>query len=267
MIDLKDRVAIVTGGASGIGRGICLVLAECGADVVVADIDAKRAEQVAAEVQAKGRKSMAAVVDVTKPASVDQMVKDVLARFGRIDILVNDAGVVGAPGWVEAPTHRVEDWDAVFEVNVKGVVIPSVAVAEHMKQRRSGKIVNIASGAGRQGSPGFPHYSASKAAVISWTQAHAAELGPYNVNVNCVCPGVLWTPMWETIATRTQRNNPQLKGLTIRQVFEKVAAPNNPLGREQTPEDVGKAVAFFASDDARNITGQALNVNAGSRMN
>ena len=266
-MDLKDRVAIVTGGASGIGRGICLVLADHGADIVVADISVEGAQKVAGEVDAKGHSSMACMTDVTKRTSVHKMMKDALARFGRIDILVNNAGIVGAPGWREVPASREEDWDIAYEVNVKGVVLCSVAVAEHMKEQRSGKIVNIASGAGRLGSPWFPHYSASKAAVINWTQAHAMELGPYNINVNCICPGVIWTPMWDIIAQRRLNETPKLEGLSPRQFFEKHVAPTNPLGREQTPEDVGNAVAFFASDLARNITGQALNVNAGSRMN
>ena len=266
-MDLKDRVALVTGAASGIGRGICLVLAEQGADVVVADVRVDDAKRVVAEIQAKGCEAMACGVDVTKKASVDAMVEETLERFGRIDILVNGAGVVGAPGWIDSQVSREEDWDAVYEVNVKGVVLCSEAVEGHMKECRSGKIVNIASRAGRQGVPWFSHYSASKAAVINWTQAHAMRLGPYNINVNCVCPGVIWTPMWDTIARQRRKELPELSGLSPRQVFEKLVATDNPLGREQTPEDIGWAVAFFASDQAKNITGQALNVDGGSRMN
>jgi NAD(P)-dependent dehydrogenase (short-subunit alcohol dehydrogenase family) len=266
-MDLTDRVAVVTGGASGIGRGICLVLADRGADVAVVDINAEGAQKVAKEIVGKGRQSMVCVTDVTEKASVGKMVRDVVARFGRIDILVNNAGIVGGVGWVDAPASREEDWDSTYEVNVKGVVLCSLAVAEHMKERRAGKIVNISSGAGRLGSPGFPHYSASKAGVISWTQAHAMELGPYNINVNAICPGMVWTPMWEINAKRAQRERSDLRGLSLREVFERIVEKANPLGREQTPEDIGWAAAFFASDVARNITGQALHVNGGNKMN
>jgi len=267
MMDLHDRAAIITGGASGIGRGICSVLARQGSDIVVADVNEDAAKEVAAQVEAESRKATAHVVDVTNRASVDEMVAEVVRCFGKIDILVNNAGIVGAPEWIDAPSSREVDWDEAYQVNVKGVVLCSEAVAEHMKGQRSGKIINISSGAGRLGSPWFPHYSASKAAVINWTQAHAIQLGPYNINVNCICPGVIWTPMWETIARRRIRRSAEFEGLAPREAFEKLVAPANPLEREQTPEDIGWVVAFFASDYARNITGQALNVNSGSKMN
>ncbi len=127
-------------------------------------------------------------------------------------------------------------------------------------------IVNIASQGGRQGMAGGAAYGASKAAVIHLTQSYALDLAPFNINVNAVCPGTLWTPMWERIARRIKRNDPSKAHLTPRQIFEDAVRQRCPLGREQTPEDIGKAVAFFASDDAINITGQALNVNGGIRM-
>ena len=136
-----------------------------------------------------------------------------------------------------------------------------------MQERRCGKIVNIASHAGRGGGSGGGAYGASKAAVIHLTQSYALDLAPYNINVNVVCPGTIWTPMWERIAVRAKRNNPEQQHLTPREIFDAAIAERCPLGREQTPEDIGKAVAFFASDDAINITGQSLNVNGGTRMN
>jgi NAD(P)-dependent dehydrogenase (short-subunit alcohol dehydrogenase family) len=135
-----------------------------------------------------------------------------------------------------------------------------------MKARRSGKIVNIASHAGRRGSADNSAYGASKAAVIHLTQSYALELASYDINVNAVCPGTLWTPMWERIAERRRRNDPAKSHMTTREIFDESIRRVCPLGREQTPEDVGKAVAFFASDDAFNITGQSLNVNGGIRM-
>ena len=269
MVDLTDKVAIVTGGASGIGRGICLRLAGQGANIAVADMNVQGAEAVAAEVAATGQQSMAVAVDVTKRGSVSDMVAQVIERFGKIDILVNDAGVAGAAGWWERETPNDDDWDYVLAVNLRGVVNVSEAVAPHMKERRYGKIVNIASIAGRQGGPDIPHYNASKTAVISWTQSNALQLASYNINVNAICPGFLWTPMWEGLVRRRAAftSDPSLQGITGREHFDKLVEANIPMKREQTPEDIGKLTAFLASDDAHNITGQAINVDGGRRMN
>ena len=133
-----------------------------------------------------------------------------------------------------------------------------------MKEQRSGKMVNIASIAGREGRPSLPHYSASKAAVINYTQSLAAELAPFNVNVNAVCPGLLWTPMWEQVGVRYAKRDPRLEDLSAREVFDQMVDEIIPLGREQTPEDIGNCVAFLVSDDAENITGQAVNVDGGA---
>ncbi len=269
MIDLTDRVAIVTGGASGIGSGICLALAGQGANVVVADINARGAEAVATEVAAMGRQSMAAAVDVTARASVGDMIAQVLERFGRIDILVNDAGVIGSANWWERETPSDDDWDYVMAVNLRGVVNVSEAVSPHMIERQYGKIVNIASIAARQGGPGIPHYNASKAAVASWTQSNALQLAPYNINVNAICPGLLWTPMFEGLVRHRAAfaSDESTHGLTGRALFERTVEDTIPMKKEQTPEDIGKLAAFLVSDDAHNITGQAINVDGGRRMN
>ena len=269
MIDLTDKVAIVTGGASGIGRGICLALAEHGARVAVADLNANGAGSVAAEVSGMGRPAAAIAVDVTNRASVEQMAARALEELGNLDILVNAAGVVGAPGWWERGAASDEDWDYVLAVNLRGVAIGSEAVAPHMKERRYGKIINIASTAARLGSIDIAHYSASKAGVVSWTQSNALQLASYGINVNAICPGLLWTPMWERIAQLrgTFGYDASTRGLTGRDLFDKLVETTVPMKREQTPEDVGKLAAFLASDDARNITGQAINVDGGRRMN
>ena len=264
-MDLSDRVALVTGAGRGIGRGIALVMARHGAHVVVADLRREDAATVAAEVQALGRRAVALALDVTDDASIAAAVDEALDRMGRIDVLVNNAGIYAAPGWEERDRFTDEDWDLLYRVNVRGVARVTDAVAPHMKERRYGKVVNIASGAGREGSPDNPPYAISKAGVISLTQAQAKELAPFDVNVNCICPGLLWTPMWEKIAYRRRR----LEGREVspRRYFEELVARTVPLGREQTPEDIGYLAAFLASDYARNITGQAINVNGGSRMN
>ena len=155
MIDLTDKVAIVTGGASGIGKGICLVLARQGANLAVADMNSEGAEAVAATASDMGRQAKAIAVDVTDKASVDHMVAGALDTFGQVDILVNDAGVIGAPNWWKREAPNDDDWDRALAVNLRGMVSVSQAVEPHMKARRYGKIINIASTAGRQGGPAF----------------------------------------------------------------------------------------------------------------
>ena len=266
MIDLSDKVALVTGGASGIGRGICLVLGEQGANVAVADLNVQGASQVSSDLSARGPRSAAFEVDVTDRGSVDRMVARVIEGFGRIDILVNSAGIVGARGYSERDAPSDEDWSQVFAVNVRGLVMVSEAVSHHMMERRYGKVVNIASIAARQGVAVHPQYSTSKAAVLNWTQAHALQMAPYSVNVNAICPGLLWTPMSQA-AVQMRGRRVAAKGMSVRELFDSTVESAIPLGREQTPEDVGKMAAFLASDDSKNITGQAINVDGGRHMN
>ena len=237
MIDLTGKAAIVTGAASGIGRGISLVLSEQGAAVALADLNGPGAEAVSSELAERGGRAMAVTADVTDRRSVADMVVAVLDEFGKVDILVNDAGVIGAPGWWEREFPSDEDWDLTLAVNLRGVVNVSEAVMGHMKDRRYGKIVNIASIAARNG--------------------------------NAVCPGILWTPMFHRLAEKRASFNadPAFEGLEGRDFFEKLVDAWIPMKREQTPEDIGKIVAFLVSDDARNITGQAINVDGGRRMN
>jgi meso-butanediol dehydrogenase/(S,S)-butanediol dehydrogenase/diacetyl reductase len=266
-MDITGKTAIVTGSARGIGRGIALVLASNGADVVVADILEQGAREAAAEVEALGRKAMAHVVDVTDQSSVNRMVRETLDRFGRIDIVVNNAGTVAAPGWENREESNEDDWDDIYAVNVKGIVKVMDAVADHMKERRYGRIINIASVAGRQGYALNPPYCVSKAGVISLTQSKAQELAPYSITVNAICPGLIWTHMWERIATRLTNISADYKEMTPRQAFDRTVEGRTPLMCEQSPEDTGHLAAFLASDLASNITGQAINVDGGSRMN
>ena len=264
---VQDKVAIVTGGAQGLGRGTSLVLAEQGADVVVADINLEGAKSVAEEVVAAGRRSLAVHADVADKTSVERMVEDALARFGNIDILVNNAGIVGASGWMHRQNVTEEDWDEVYAVNVKGIAIVTDAVARHMKERRYGKIVNISSGAGRLGGAGGGPYGVSKTGVINMTQGAALALAPYTINVNAICPGWIWTPMWEQLCIRMSESPKNTEGLTPRGWSDRVIETQCPLKREQTAEDIGYMVAFLVSDYAKNITGQTINVDGGAYMN
>lgn len=263
---LKDRVAIVTGGATGIGRAIAAKMGEGGACVVIADMNAGAEQKAASELSASGIKAAAVATDVTDRAATDRMVRTTLDRFGKIDILVNNAGIAGAPGWNQRSEPTEDDWVKTYQVNVLGTVNSANSVIPHMKTAKHGKIVNLSSIAGREGRPSLPHYSASKAAVISYTQSLANELARFNINVNAICPGLLWTPMWEQVGGRYARDNAAYKGLSPRQVFDAMIAERIPIGREQTPDDIGDAAVFLASEDARNITGQALNVDGGFFM-
>ena len=250
---MQDHVAIIAGGGGGIGRGIALELAARGAEIAIGDIDADAARKVAGEVSCFGRRSIAIETDVTSRASTDGAVRTALAEFGRVDILVNSAGVGGASGWEGRTAGALEDWDAAYAVHARGIVHATDSVRDHMMERRSGKVVNIAAAAGRRGDgPLRACISASKAAAINVSQAFAFWLAPFNINVNCICPGLVWTPLWEKVG---------------RERFEALVEETTPLGREQTPEDVGKLAAFLCSERARNITGQAINVTGGWQMN
>ncbi len=262
---LAEKVAMVTGGGAGIGRAIVLALAREGADILVADIQLGAAEAVAKEVRDCGRRAAAIPVDVTQEAQVQRAIADGIRQFVRIDILVNNAGVI--PGIGHPFTRQTEaDWDRVYNVNVKSIFFTCKAIAPHFIERKSGKMINIASIAGPLASPTMPSYSVSKMGVITFTRILAKELAAYNVNVNAICPGLLWTDMWKGIGEVLRATNPAYRDLTPRQMFEKRVEEWVPLKREQTPEDIGSAAVFLASEEARNITGQALMVDGGVVM-
>jgi NAD(P)-dependent dehydrogenase (short-subunit alcohol dehydrogenase family) len=254
---LSRRHAIVTGGGRGIGRGIVLALAEAGADIAIADVDLAGAEQTADAVASLGREVIVCEVDVADTHSVQRGLDQILARFGKIDILVNNAGIVQDHLGKEVTG---DDFDRCYQVNLRGIWNVSSAVVSHFRERGGGKIVNIASIAG------LAPYSASKAGAISLTQSMAFSLGRHGINVNAVCPGLLWTPMWEKLEGMFRRNtDPDI--VSQRAAFDAYIQANCPLRREQSPEDIGHAVVFLVSDEARNITGQALNVDGGMQMN
>lgn len=260
MIDLSGKAALVTGAGRGIGLAIADLLARQGATVALADIQAEVVSKAARSIRGD---VLALELDVTATNSVHDAVKAVLDRWGHLDILVCNAGVAAAPGNVGGP-EREEDWDWTFRVNVKGVVHCCGAAAVHMKDRRSGKIVNIASMAGHAPRRVGGAYAASKAAVLRYTKGLAVELAPFNVNVNAVCPGAVWTPFQQEGTARRQQANPALAQLDPYEAFVEIYRPTIPLGRPQLPEDIAKAVAFLASDDASNITGQCLHVDGGA---
>ena len=262
---LQDRVAVVTGGGGGIGSGICLALAREGADVVVSDIDLEGAERCASQVRKEGRGSLAVRSDVTVAQDCLDLVEAGLKAFSKIDVLVNNAGLFGRRLGLPFTNQEEEDWDNCYRVNVKGPFLLSKAVAPHMMERRYGKIINISSIAARRDAQILPDYTAAKNALLSLTRVTAKDLAPYNVTVNAICPGMIWSPFWHRLAPMIAAHS-DYAGLEPRPMFEKYVKDNIPMQREQTPEDIGQLAAFLASDDARNITGQTICVDGGAAM-
>jgi meso-butanediol dehydrogenase/(S,S)-butanediol dehydrogenase/diacetyl reductase len=262
---LAGKVAVVTGGGSGIGRGIVLALAREGADVAIPDIQVLNAEKVAEEVKGLGRRALAMKADVTSAADVKVTLDRTREGLGKIDILVNNAGMASPPG-MPFTNNTEEDWDRAFAVNTKSVFLTCKAIAPYFIERKAGRIINIASIAGPLSAVTMPPYSVAKQGVITFTRIVAKELAPHRITVNAICPGVLWTDFWQKLAAHIAATNPAFAGMTPRQVFEKRVSDIVPMRCEQTPEDIGAAAVFLASDEARYITGQALMVDGGCVM-
>ena len=255
-MSLDDRVAIVTGAGNGIGKATAVALARAGARIVAVDIDPAAAKVTADAVAALGRVSLAFDADVGDVASIDRMVGHVADTFGRIDVLVNNAGVTRR-AYIMDLTEA--DWDRIMRVNGKGVFFCLQRVAREMIARRSGVVVNIASIAGK-GYAGTSNaiYAASKGAVISLTRIAALQLARHDINVNAICPGTTVTALSEGNLTSRARE----EGLSVEDMTRRRNSAI-PLGRPNEPEDIAALAVFLASPGARNITGQSFNVDGG----
>jgi len=263
MYNLHGQVAIVTGAASGIGRAIALRLSREGAIVMAADLDGKGADQLVSEISSLGNRAQALQMDVAAEKDVERMLQSALEKFRQIDILINNAGV-GTTGLIV--DHSVEDWEKSMSVNLRGTFLCSRAVAKEMIPRKQGRIVNIASIGGKEGEEFIGGYCASKFGVIGLTQVMAKELGRHRITVNAVCPGYIWTPMWEKMAVWFKENFPALANKTPEEIFAARVKSVTPLRRPQTGEDIASLVAFLVSEEAKNINGQSINVDGGARM-
>lgn len=263
MYNLNGKVAIVTGAGSGIGQAIARRLSLEGAVVVAADLNRSAAEKLVEELKGLGRRGLAVEMNVTVKRDAEDMTRQCLKNFGQVDILVNNAGA-GSLGLIVNQTE--EDWERPIQVNLKGTFLCSQAAAKEMIPRKQGRIINISSVSGKSGEEFIGPYCASKFGVIGLTQTLAKELARYSINVNAVCPGYIWTPMWAEMAKWFKESFPALEGKSPQEIFENRVKSVTPLRRPQTAEDIANLVAFLVSEEARNITGQAINVDGGAVM-
>lgn len=246
---LKNKVAVVTGGAQGIGRAVALGMGREGAKVILGDLQAEKVESAARELQAAGTEALAVAVNVADEASVKQMAKRAFDRFGRVDILVNVAGIYFPKASVVNLSE--EDWDRTIDINVGSNFLCCREFVPSMRAQKYGRIISLASGIGHYGMRQFSHYAASKAAVMGFVKALARELGPDGITVNAICPGSANTSM-----PRQHRSEEE--------VMERLRA--TPLPHVLEPEDIAGPILFLASDAAAYVTGQSYNINCGSYM-
>ena len=250
---LEKRVAVITGSANGMGKGMARKFAGEGCDIVVADINLAGAKKVADAIKATGRKAVAIQVDMSSSAEIKAMIEQSIMEFGKIDILVNNAGAAGG-GSLEASDE--EEWDKVLALNLKGAFLACKAAVPHMKKQGYGKIINISSMGAVRPSVSVMAYHAAKAGILGLTLNLAFELAPFNIFVNCIVPGPIETPFWDPLSKGMSAENKKA-------FFEALAKKEVPLGRMGTPEDIAGPALFFASDLSSYVTGQILCVAGG----
>lgn len=261
-IDLKGKVAVVTGAGGGIGEGIVKSLAKCGANIAVTDIDLGGAKVVEEKIKENyDVECLSYKLDISDEAEVEKVFEKINSEFTKIDILVTAAGIAG-----EGPSYyqtSMETAKKITDVNLHGTGICIKAALKYMIPQKFGKIVTISSIAGRTGTVSTANYSITKAAIIALTQSVARAHAKQGINVNSICPGYLYTKMWEQGVQKYSK----ILNITPKETWQKLALDNMATGRAQEPEDIGNAAAFLVSDLAKNITGQALNVCGGAKFN
>jgi len=256
---LQHKTAVITGAGQGIGKAIALKLASEGADIAVVDINEKNIYQTVLEIQSLGRKSIGYTRDLSIIKDIELLYNEIAEDFGGIDIAVNGAGVVKIKPMLE---NTEEDWDFIMNVNAKATYFSVIQAAKHMRVNGGGKIINIASTAGKVPNPDQSIYGLSKAAVINMTKTAASALGPENISVNAICPGFVHTAMWDHIDSERAELYGQEKGSAIQAITNRI-----PKGRSAKVEEVASLVFYLASDEADYINGQAINVCGGLVMN
>lgn len=260
--DFSEKVAIVTGAAGGIGKETAVRFAKAGAKVVIGDIKEELGKKTTQEIKTDGGEAIFVNLDVTRKDSAENMVKTTVDTYGGVDILVNVAGIPGSGQSSVFSELTSEQWDLTYKINLRGQVYCCQAIYEIFKAQKHGKIVNVSSAAGKLAAAQMPHYAASKAASISLTRSLAYDLAPFNINVNGVCPGWIWTPIYSQnpiLDARAAKMN-----LSSRQIFDAMIQQIVPLKREQTVEDIAFAIMYLCSEAAKNITAQNINVDGGA---
>ncbi len=261
MLRLDGRSAVVTGAGAGLGRAIAIALAQQGAEVAILDRDPAAAEESARQVQLAGGRARFFTCDVAHAQQVQQAVAEAAAATG-LDIVVNSAGVASAPG-MPFTNNTEADWDRALAINLKGAVHMCQAAHPWLLRSPAGRIVNISSITGVIAAAYMPPYSVSKAALNAWTRVLARELAPHHIAVNAVCPGFIWTPLWEKLGDEMARHSQGEQGDDGVAVFAQRVRQHVPMQRPQTVEDVAYLVAFLCSAAAANITGQIIGVDGG----